>query len=158
MSPLHIITSSGFPPPVLNPALARERLQEVVTQVREGTFPYRPRTPAFLSWPLYDRAQTHEAGDLLALLVRATETLVERVPSWGEPPIPSRGRPRVSTVDRLRVLLWQSYRGIANRPMASEARLQARSLGLARPFSYGTVWPTPTTIPRCWRPCGACSG
>lgn len=124
---------------MLNPALARERLREVVTQVREGTFPYRPRPPPFLSWSLYDRAQTREAGDLLALLVSATETLVERVPRWGARPSPGRGRPPVSTVDRLRVLLWQSYRGIANRPMASEARLQARGLGLARPFSYGTV-------------------
>lgn len=124
---------------MLNPALARETLQETVRKVREGTFPYLPRFPPLRDWSLYDRAQTHEAPDLSALLVSATDTLVERVPTWGAVPGRLPGRPRIPVVDRLRALVWQSYRGMANRPTSSELTLLSHRLRLIRPFSYGTV-------------------
>ena len=126
---------------MLNPALARETLQVVVRQVREGTFPYQSRPTPWRNWSLYDRAQTHEAGDLLALLAEATRELTHRVPTWGEswPSARKGGRPPIPTAPRVAALLWQSYRGVANRPAAAELRLVANSLGLARPFSYGTI-------------------
>ena len=124
---------------MLNPQLARHLLQEHITQVREGTFPYLPRDPPRRDWHLYDHAATHEARDLCDLLVSATATLVERVPRWGEIPRPHVGRNPVTVLDRVRGLLWQSYRGVANRPAASELGLLGRELGIARDYSYSTV-------------------
>lgn len=55
------------------------------------------------------------------------------------PPTRTGGRPPIPTAERIAALLWQSYRGGANRPAAAELRLVARPLGLSRPFSYGTI-------------------
>jgi transposase len=119
--------------------MSKVALQSAIVQVRSGTFPYVAKPPAHLDWPLYDRAQTHEAPDLLALLRAASTTLVDRVPAWGRPPHAGPGRPGICVIDRARVLLWQSYRSVANRPAASELRLQKEGLGLRSEFSYSTV-------------------
>lgn len=76
------------------------------------------------------------AGDLLA---RLAET--RRVPEWGHrpTPTPTGGQPPIPTDERVIALYWQAYRGVANRPAAAELRLVAGPLGLARPFSYGTI-------------------
>ncbi|HUI38838.1 MAG TPA: hypothetical protein VLY85_04325 [Thermoplasmata archaeon] len=124
---------------MLTPGLSRETLQSLVRQVRAGTFPYVAKPPAHLDWPLYDRAQTHEAPDILDLLRSATLTLVDRVPAWDRSPHSGPGRPGISVIDRVRVLLWQSYRSVANRPAASELRLQKEGLGVTSEFSYSTV-------------------
>jgi len=124
---------------VLTPALSRELLQQHVRQVREGTFPYQPRPPSRRNWTRYDRAATHEARDVLDLVVSATQALADRVPAWREVPVPFIGRPPVVVVDRVRGLLWQSYRGVANRTAASELALLGRELGLHRRYSYSTV-------------------
>lgn len=124
---------------MLNPHLSRDALHKVLQEIRSGSFPYISKPPTSVDWPLYDRAQIHEAPDLLDLLRSATETLVERVPSWGQPPHGGPGRPGVPVIDRVRVLLWQSYRGVANRPAASELRLQKSGLGVRTEFSYSTI-------------------
>ncbi len=131
--------ASPSPFPVLTPTLCRELLQQHVAQVREGTFPYRARPPPRRDWTLYDRAATHEARDLLDLVVSATDTLVERVPAWAEVPADHLGRDPIVTVDRLRGLLWQSYRGVVNRSAASELGLLGRGLGVDRSYSYSTI-------------------
>lgn len=124
---------------MLHPQAARDLLQKHITQVREGTFPYVARPPSRRNWSLYDRAATHEARDVLELTVNATETLGERIPRWAEVPPDHVGRRPVATIDRVRGLLWQSYRGVANRTAASELGLLGRELGLERPYSYSTV-------------------
>ncbi|MGI0156762.1 MAG: hypothetical protein ACREDE_11615, partial [Thermoplasmata archaeon] len=129
----------SYPLPVLSPALSRELLQQHVRQVREGTFPYAARPLPRRNWTLYDKAATHEARDVLDLMVSATETLADRVPSWNHLPVPLTGRPPVLVVDRVRGLLWQSYRGVANRTAASEIALLGRELDLHRRYSYSTV-------------------
>lgn len=120
-------------------SISRAALQSAVRAIRSGTFPYVAKPPTSLDWSLYDRAQTHEAPDVLDLLCSAGDTLVERVPSWAEPPHGGPGRPGVPVIDRVRVLLWQSYRSVANRPAASELRLQRDRLGVRAPFSYSTI-------------------
>ncbi len=124
---------------MLHAGAARDLLQQHITQIREGTFPYQARPPLRRNWPLYDRAATHEARDVLDLIVRATGTLGERVPRWTEVPPYHIGRHPVDTLDRARGLLWQSYRAVANRPAASELGLLGRELGLKRNYSYSTV-------------------
>jgi transposase len=124
---------------VLTPALARELLQLRIRQVRDGTFPYLSRPTGLRDWRSYDRAATHEARDLLELLVSATEVLVQRVPRWGQNPPHGRGRPRTPTRDLLRGVLWQMYRGVANRTGSSELGLLGRDLELRGGFSYTTL-------------------
>ena len=124
---------------MLRSDLARSAFQETVRKIREGSFPYVPRPPPTLNWSLYDRAQTHEAQDLRDLLTATTETLAERVPCWGELAHALPGRKPIPVIDRVRAVIWQSYRGVANRPAASELALHASGLRLGRPFSYGTV-------------------
>jgi transposase len=114
-------------------------LRENVRQIRERTFPYRSRPPSPPDWPLYDKAQTHEASDLLELIGASVDTLVERIPSLGHRTSDGRGRPPIPTADRLRLLLWQTYRSVANRPAASELRLHALGLGIGAPFSYSSI-------------------
>ncbi|EQD69057.1 hypothetical protein B2A_00205 [mine drainage metagenome] len=126
-------------PRASTPARCRELLQQTITQVREGTFPYQSRPLPRRDWTLYDRAATHEARDLLDLLGSVTDTLAERVPAWAEIPEGHIGRDPIVTLDRVRGLLWQSYRGVANRPAASELGLLARELGVVREYSYSTV-------------------
>ena len=124
---------------VLHPQVARDLLRQHITQVRERTFPYQSRPLPRRDWALYDRAATHEARDLLDLLVGATETLGERVPRWTEVPSDHVGRHPVVTLDRVRGLLWQTYRGVANRPGASELGLLGRELELHQGYSYSTL-------------------
>lgn len=124
---------------MLNPALSRELLQEHVRQIREGTFPYHPRPPVLRNWSLYDRAATHEARDVLDLLVRTTEVLTERVPCWGDAPSNHVGRFPVRVIDLVRGVLWQTYRGVANRPATSELALLQRELELDRGYSYSAL-------------------
>jgi transposase len=124
---------------MLNQYQARHLLQQHIAQIREGTFPYQPRPPPRRDWRLYDRAATHEARDLLELLGSATDALGERVPRWGEIPLPHIGRPPVTVLNRLRGLLWQTYRGTANRSAASEMGLLGSELGVGRGYSYSTV-------------------
>lgn len=124
---------------VLHPQVARDLLRQHITQVRERTFPYLARPPVSRDWALYDRAATHEARDVLDLVVDATTVLGERVPRWAEIPPDHVGRRPVITLDRLRGLLWQTYRGVANRPGASELGLLGRELELGQDYSYSTL-------------------
>jgi transposase len=56
----------------------------------------------------------------------------------GSNPLPRRsGRPRTPLADRLKALLWQSYRSTANRP--TEGELRVLELGIRHRFSYKTV-------------------
>lgn len=124
---------------MLNPALARAALQSAVGRVRNGTFPYVPKPPALVDCPLYDRAQVRGASDVLDLFRSATDPLVGRVPALGGRPHARPGRPGISVANRVRVLLWQSYRSVANRPAASELRLQRKGFGGRTEFSYSTL-------------------
>ncbi|MCI4368214.1 MAG: hypothetical protein L3K09_01435 [Thermoplasmata archaeon] len=120
---------------VIQADLALRELRINVAQVRDRSFPFVRRPRPHRNWHLYDLAQTHELAEVLHLirLVVATDT-AERPP----PPCSRRGgRPRVPLGDRLTILLWQSYRGAANRP--AEGDLRIIGLGLSRRFSYKTL-------------------
>lgn len=115
--------------------LGLRRLRSTVAQVRDRSFPYLCRPPRRRNWHLYDLAQTHELEEVLHLIRLVVDTdAAER----GTMPADRRGgRPRVALADRLKVLLWQSYRAAANRPTESELRVL--DLGLTSRFSYKTV-------------------
>lgn len=112
------------------------RLRTHVAQVRDRTFPYVPRVPRRRSWRLYDRAQTHELEEVLRLieLVVTTDAKEHSEARTGR----RRGRPKTSRPELLRALLWQSYRGMANRPTEGDLRVLALG-GSRRRFSYKTV-------------------
>ena len=120
---------------VIRSDISLHRLRSTVAQVRGRSFPYLRRPPRRRNWHLYDLAQTHELEEVLRLIQLVVDTdTAER----GPPPLRRpKGRPRVPLPDRLKALLWQSYRGSANRPTESELRVL--ELGLASRFSYKTV-------------------
>lgn len=121
----------------MHPRVARQRLQATVTAIRERTFPYVPRPTAHPDWHLYDLAQTHELGDLLRLLRALVDDWATARPS---PPLSAgMGRPRVPLPDLIKLLLWQCYRGVANRPAEGDLHVLSAALGLTREFSYKTV-------------------
>ncbi len=111
------------------------RLRATVTQVRTRTFPYQPRTPRRRNWARFDRAPAHERGGLLPRVRFVVDT--DAAERRAVPPLRSGGRPRVPLADLLKTLLWQSYRGTANRP--TEGELRVLELGIGRRFSYKTV-------------------
>ncbi|MGI0053479.1 MAG: hypothetical protein ACRECR_04370 [Thermoplasmata archaeon] len=117
--------------------LPLRRFRSTVPQVRDRSFPYLRRTPRRRNWHRYDLAQTQELPEILHLIQRVVAADVTDLPS--PPPLPSRrgGRPRVPLADRLTALLWQSYRGMANRP--AEGALRVLDLGITARFSYKTI-------------------
>src|SRR5208283_3748931 len=106
------------------------RLRSTVAQVRDRSFPYVRRPPRRRNWHLYDLAQTHELEEILDLIGLVVDT--DSVEQAGVPSPRRAGRPRVPLADRLKALLWQSYRGVANRP--TEGELRVLELGLGRRF------------------------
>lgn len=111
------------------------RLRSTVAQVRDRSFPYVRRPHRTRNWHLYNLAQTHELEEILDLIGLVVDT---DSAEQGSIPSPRRGgRPRVPLADRLKALLWQSYRGVANRP--TEGELRVLNLGLGHRFSYKTV-------------------
>lgn len=121
---------------MISPEAARFRLRSTVTEVRARTFPYQGRPPHRRNWRLYDLAQTHELEEVVRL-IRSVVDLDTAQRSSERAPSPRRGRPRVPLTDRLVALLWQSYRGSANRP--TEGDLRVLDLGPLRRFSYKTL-------------------
>jgi transposase len=120
---------------MISPAVARARARAVIEAVRRREFPYLPRPRPRIRWSLYDKAQTHELPDMLALIERSVDQL--DLP----PPRADRrgGRPPVPLADLVKALLLQSYRQVANRPAEGDLRAMGAALGLRRKFSYKSL-------------------
>ncbi len=115
------------------------RVREVVSQVRERTFPYVRRPPAKIPWSLYTRAQTREFPEMLQLIRGVVDLYAQEHPHPGGNPRPRGGRPAIPFPDRLKALLAQSYLGLPNRPAEGEVEVLGEALGVSRPFGYKTV-------------------
>jgi transposase len=122
---------------VIRTDLALRRLRTTVAQVRARSFPYVSRPLRRRNWRLYDLAQTHELEEVLRLIRLIVATDLRECSASSLPSSPRGGRPRVPLADLLVALLWQSYRGSANRP--TEGDLRVLDLGLSRRFSYKTL-------------------
>jgi transposase len=115
------------------------RLREIVTQVRERTFPYVRRRKATIPWRLYTRAQTREFPEMLDLIRDVVDLYSREHPDTARDPRPRGGRPPVPLPDRLKALLLQGYLGMPNRPTEGEMAVLRLALGLSRRFGYKTV-------------------
>jgi transposase len=123
---------------VIPPDQARRRLQETVTRIRERTFPYRHRPRPRFPWHEYDWALRRESENVADIIRGLVALYTERHP-WTPPDRPRGGRPPVPLPDRLRVLLWQSYRSLPNRGAEADLRLLGTRLGVRRTFCYKVV-------------------
>lgn len=123
----------------MSPRTVRHRLQEVVTQVRGRTYPYRRRRRTKVPWHLYTRAQTREFPEVLELIRNVVNAYTREYPQAPPPPRPQGGRPLVPLGDRLKALLAQGYLGLPNRPTEGQIAVLQEHLGLSRNFGYKTV-------------------
>ena len=138
MITLIYITPAHFSPPVIRSDLARRRLRETVTQIRERTFPYRRRSRPRFPWREYEWGQRRESENVADLIRGLVDLHSQRYP---EPPLdrPRGGRPPVPLPDLLRTLLGQSYRSLPNRGAEADLRLIGSRLGGGRTFCYKVI-------------------
>lgn len=117
--------------------LSTEELREVVSRVRNKTFPYEERNEKEIDFTKYNRAQINEIADVLEMIrdvVNAASARLQKdsaVKGPGQPPVP--------IDDVVKVLLMQSYFGVSNRVAEGFARLFREKLGLNSEFSYKTI-------------------
>ena len=123
----------------MGPQQARERLQEVVRQVRERTFPYVRRPRRRICWSLYTRAQTRELPDMLDLIRTTVDLYAAEHPEAPPTSRPQGGRPTIPLADRVKGLLAQSYLGLPNRPTEGGVAAFRAALGLGSLYGYKTV-------------------
>jgi len=118
------------------------RLQEIITQVREKKFAYEPRDKPQTDWKKYDSAQCHEIVNVLEFIRELVNVAEERVAAKNaskrqEKPF---GRPpEIPPSDIAKVMLTQTYFGVANRVAEGLEILFSDRLGLRTEFSYKTI-------------------
>ena len=100
--------------------LDQEELREIVSRVRDGTFPYEEKAAKEIDFTKYNRAQANEIADVLEMIRNVVDTAFGRLTkketgSPGQPPKPIN--------DVVKVLLMQSYFGVSNRVAEGFARL-----------------------------------
>ncbi len=116
--------------------LDQEELREIVSRVRDGTFPYEEKDEKEIDFSKYNRAQVNEIADVLEMIKDVVDTAYGRLQkkvtnSPGQPPKP--------VDDVVKVLLMQSYFGVSNRVAEGFARLFREKLGIKSDFSYKTI-------------------
>jgi len=114
-----------------------EKLREIVTRVRNGTFPYEEKEEKEIDFRAYNKAQINEIADVLEMIRDVVDTASKRL----QKPAAKRGpgQPPVPTEYVVKVLLMQSYFGVSNRVAEGFLRLFKEKLGIASGFSYKTI-------------------
>lgn len=118
-----------------------KRLQEIVSSVRDKEFKYAPRERKEIDWKAYDKAQYREMSEMLKFIRKLVDLAEERVEARKRPtkrkPF---GRPaEIPASDVLKVLLMQTYFGVANRVAEGLEILFADKLGLRTEFCYKEI-------------------
>lgn len=117
----------------------RQRLlRQIISDVRDKKFDYKPKRAKKRDWFKYDRAQCREIVEMLELIKLLVDTAERRVePDFGPD---SKGRPPIARpADVAKVMLMQSYFQTANRPAEGLMILFSDRLGLSTEFSYKTL-------------------
>ena len=119
----------------------RERLlQDLISQVRERTFPYEEREKGKINWNAYDKAQCREIVEVLNFIRELVNKAEERVAARSDQKGKAFGRPpEIRSSDVAKVLLMQTYFGVSNRVAEGYAILFSEKLGLHDEFSYKTI-------------------
>ncbi len=112
----------------------KERLQRLISDIRDQTFPYQARPDKPRDWARYDEAQAHELADILDLTHRLIETLPEPTPPTG----PGR-HPTYPAKDLAKTILLQSFFQTSNRVTAGYTRAFREKLRLERPIHYKAI-------------------
>ncbi len=113
-------------------------LQALITEIREGTYPYIERPQTKIDWSLYDVAQCREIADMILSIGIFVDYAVDR----GNLKVSTkkhRGRPLCPPGDIAKILLLQSYLGKPNRPAECLIYLFSEKLRLKSEFSYKTI-------------------
>jgi len=116
-----------------------ETVRKIITQVRTQEFSYKERPPKKINWTQYDRAQIHEIADTLEFIRVLVDTAARRIASRHQESDKKPGRPATGAIDVTKVLLLQSYFGVANRVAEGLLELFWEKLGLQESFSYKTI-------------------
>lgn len=114
-----------------------EKLREIVSRVRDGTFPYEEKDEKEINFAAYNTAQINEISDVLELIRDVVETAAERIAKTSVYKGP--GRPPIPPKDIVKVLLMQSYFGVSNRNAEGFLRLFREKLRISLDFSYKMI-------------------
>jgi len=116
-----------------------ETVRKIITQVRTQEFQYKERPPKKINWTQYDRAQIHEIADTLEFIRVLVDTAARRIALRCQDSDKKPGRPPTDAADITKVILLQSYFGVANRVAEGLLELFWEKLGLQESFSYKTI-------------------
>jgi transposase len=118
--------------------LTTKKLQETISQIRKGNFPYKTKEPKKIDFTKYNTAQINEIADVLETIRDIVDkaygrlqhtSIVQKGP----------GRPSISMKDVVKVQLMESYFGVSDRVSQGFLRLFREKLGIASDFSYKTI-------------------
>ena len=123
---------------VMNCKPRGEFLRKVISEVREGEFPYESREEKKVDWAMYDVAQCHEIADMIDMIRELVDSAATDL-GIGKPKKRDRGRPSTPPDDVAKVLLLQSYLDVPNRVAEGMVYLFKEKLGLSKEFSYKTI-------------------
>ena len=116
-------------------------MQEIVNDVREKQFDYKPREEKKINWRAYNTAQYREMAETLDFIRKLVDLAEERVAArkrkheqkpFGRPPV-------IPASDVLKVLLMQTYLNQGNRVAEGLEILFKDRLGLRTEFSYKEI-------------------
>ena len=93
-------------------------LQNLVSEIRSGTFKYEEKERKPINWNKYDRAQVNEITDMMQMINDAVDAAYGRVMSRDHRKKRLPGRPPIPTDDIAKIMLLQCYFGLSNRVAA----------------------------------------
>ena len=118
--------------------LTVKKLQETVSSVRKGTFPYKEKEPKKIDFKKYNEAQINEIVDFLEamrdIVDLADLRLQEKAAVQRGP-----GRPPTSIKDVVKAQLMESYFGVSDRVSQGFQRLFREKVGITSDFTYKTI-------------------
>lgn len=114
-----------------------EKLREIVSQVRNGEFPYEKKEEQAINFSAYNEAQVNEIVDVLEMIREVVEEAERKLQQKEEHK--GAGRPGVSASDLAKALMLQSYFGVSNRVAAGYVKLFKEKLNISKDFTYKTI-------------------
>jgi len=121
-----------------NHKLTPKKLQETISQIRKGEFPYKTKEQKKVDFTKYNIAQINEIADVLETIRNIVDQAYQRLQDSNiikKGP----GRPSIPIKDVVKVALMESYFGVSDRVSEGFLRLFREKLGVSSNFSYKTI-------------------
>jgi transposase len=115
-------------------------LQNLVSDIRDGTFKYEEKSKKSIDWKSYNEAQLNELADMLIIIRDSVDIAVHNMKEREiHTKMKGPGRPRFPDGDVAKALLLQCYFGVSDRVAGGLLKVFDTKLGISEKFSYKTI-------------------